>query len=188
LAGILVANIVALWVLSLGALVVSFTALKERRTYDAKQSLTFGKVRGPDVGKPAPEIQGKSRSGQPTRLSEYLGTPLLVMFVSPGCGACTKAIPDILEAATATTRVGGRSLIVSTGSAEATEDQYHELLSCPAVEGVITDVGTDLLSETYRLPTPAYCAVDRSGVVLATGVSWPGDAVWPHPERALSHA
>ena len=68
------------------------------------------------VGEPAPDFTLPDLSGQEVRLSDFRGSPALVLFWNPGCGFCQQMLAD-LQAWQAHRSAGAPALVVvSTGS------------------------------------------------------------------------
>ena len=50
---------------------------------------------GLDAGQPAPTFSGHDLNGNPLRLADYQGKPVMLTFWSPDCGACREELPTL---------------------------------------------------------------------------------------------
>ena len=50
---------------------------------------------GLDAGQPAPSFSGHDLNGNPLRLEDYQGKPVMLTFWSPDCGACREELPTL---------------------------------------------------------------------------------------------
>ncbi len=71
---------------------------------------------GPKIGEPAPDFSRPDLSGQTVRLSDFRGSPTLVLFWRPSCGFCQRMLDDLKAWETNAPTHAPRLLVVSTDS------------------------------------------------------------------------
>ena len=124
---------------------------------------------GLEVGQPAPDFELPGACNEAARLAALrsAGRPLVLMFVSAGCGACRELHPHLhrWQVALAERLV---LAIVMTGDAAAA----RELCSEHGVENVFVDETDKPLWEIYKMPgTPSAVAIATDGTIASSSVS-----------------
>jgi peroxiredoxin/uncharacterized membrane protein YphA (DoxX/SURF4 family) len=71
---------------------------------------------GPKIGEPAPDFSLPDLVGKTVRLSDFRGSPTLVLFWRPSCGFCERMLPDLKVWETNARNGAPRLLVVSTDS------------------------------------------------------------------------
>jgi peroxiredoxin/uncharacterized membrane protein YphA (DoxX/SURF4 family) len=71
---------------------------------------------GPKIGEPAPDFSLPDLVGKTVRLSDFRGSPTLVVFWRPSCGFCERMLPDLKAWETNARNGAPRLLVVSTDS------------------------------------------------------------------------
>ena len=69
---------------------------------------------GPKIGEPAPNFSLPDLSGKTVRLSDFRGSPTLVLFWRPSCGFCERMLPDLKAWETNARNGAPKLLVVST--------------------------------------------------------------------------
>jgi peroxiredoxin/uncharacterized membrane protein YphA (DoxX/SURF4 family) len=80
-------------------------------------------VRGPELGKPAPDLRLADLEGETVDLEDFRGEKTLVLFWDPGCGFCQEILPDLKQWEANRPEGAPRLLVVSTGAEEANREQ-----------------------------------------------------------------
>lgn len=122
------------------------------------------------VGDPAPPVELPDTDGRETRLADFRGRDVLLLFWNPGCGFCGQMLDD-LRSWDARRPVGvPELLVVSTGTAEAA----HEMgLS----SRVLLDPSFSVAAKFGANGTPMAVLVDAEGRI-ASDVAAGADAVF----------
>jgi peroxiredoxin len=109
------------------------------------------------VGEAVPELALTRLDGTPVNLASYQGTSLTLHLISPGCGPCH----ELLHSLATTGADSSASLIVSVGSAEATQALLSEtgLRDTP----VLLAESAALLAQWGIGSTPTTVELDRAG-------------------------
>ncbi|MFI6316901.1 hypothetical protein ACIBG8_05250 [Nonomuraea sp. NPDC050556] len=109
---------------------------------------------------------GVDDSGSISR--ESLNGPTLVGFFSPGCGACTERLPSFVALAGSHSWHRDQVLAVVMGDEASTATMRAELAE---VARLVDDKHVDTMVESFGVSGfPAFCLIDESGVVLASGL------------------
>ena len=136
------------------------------------------------VGMAAPNFRAKTLTGETVRLATYDGHAVIFIFVSPGCGGCSRLLP-VLEklAPTAQKDFGVEIILVSDRSSTETSawiDEYNKsnpgewalsVLIAPRFENEFTAVYNP--NAVY----PYYCFVNKQGIVQSRDLIGKGE--WP---------
>ena len=131
----------------------------EPRSSGSANGLTEAPVR-PRIGEPAPAFELPDLDGKPVSLSEFRGSPTLVLFWNLGCGFCRQMLVA-LKAWEADLPVGAPQLIVlSSGS--IVDNRAMELRST-----VVIDESSDVASSFGANGTPMAVLVDAEGRVAS---------------------
>jgi len=167
--GIWLVSYVTLWLLllALGLVVVSLlrnvgllaTAVKQLQT-GAQDTLTL------EAGALVPELPLTALAGQATSLAAQRGAPVVVMFVSPGCGPChdlllalhqwMPILPDLLPAT--------QPVLVSLGDVTATQTLLEEV---PFRVGPVLLADAAAVKERWGVrSTPTIVLLDAEGRYL----------------------
>jgi peroxiredoxin len=76
---------------------------------------------GPKIGESAPDFSLPDLSGQTVRLSDFRGSPTLVLFWRPSCGFCQRMLEDLKAWEAQPPEGAPRLLVVSTDSVESNQ-------------------------------------------------------------------
>lgn len=117
---------------------------------------------GPPIGGRAPSFAGRDTTGKLIESPWQMGRSSLLVFVSPGCGACLEVIPSI-RAIRRADRRRTDIVLISSESGDSSEDYARKSL-CPVI------VGADLIAAYSVDATPYAIAIDGEGVVRAKGI------------------
>ena len=117
---------------------------------------------GPPIGEPAPAFASRDTRGNLIESPWHSGRNSLLVFVSPGCGACPEVIPSI-RAIRRADRRRTEILLVSNAPGESNEDYARKSL-CPVI------VDGEVVASYAMDATPYGIAIDHQGVVRAKGV------------------
>jgi cytochrome c biogenesis protein CcmG, thiol:disulfide interchange protein DsbE len=129
---------------------------------------TPGLPPSPDVGHPAPDFVLQTLDGEPVRLSDFRGKPVILNFWASWCGPCRAEIPALQAA---WQKVEGDAVILGVDVQE-----NPRIVSAFAIErGMTYPIVLDASGEVYRsyriyaLPTTYF--IDARGIVseLYTG-------------------
>jgi peroxiredoxin/uncharacterized membrane protein YphA (DoxX/SURF4 family) len=71
---------------------------------------------GPKIGEPAPDFSLPNLAGKTVKLSDFRGSPTLVLFWRPSCGFCERMLPDLKAWETNARNGAPKLLVVSTDS------------------------------------------------------------------------
>jgi cytochrome c biogenesis protein CcmG/thiol:disulfide interchange protein DsbE len=116
------------------------------------------------IGDPAPAFALADLDGNPVRLSDLRGRPVIINFWASSCGPCVEEFPLLARAATAHDRDGLAIVgIVFRDRSEAARDFMARMGGTwPAV----MDPGEALAAKFGVIAPPATFFVDRNGVVV----------------------
>jgi peroxiredoxin/uncharacterized membrane protein YphA (DoxX/SURF4 family) len=111
------------------------------------------------VGAPAPNVTLPDLDGQMIQLSDFLGSPTLMLFWSPDCGYCQDMLRN-LKAWEAKPPKGAPQLyIISSGTATANKKQGLR-------STVLLDEGFSIATLFGVKGTPSAVLVDENGIVI----------------------
>ena len=116
-----------------------------------------------NLGKPAPVIELPNLSGETVKLADFQGEPTAVLFWNPGCGFCSRMLPDLKQWEENKPDGAPKLVVVSTGS---TEDNQAMGLTSP----VLLDQGFSTGRAFGASGTPSAVMVDREGNI-ASGIA-----------------
>ena len=116
-----------------------------------------------NLGKPAPAVELPNLSGETVKLADFQGEPTALLFWNPGCGFCSRMLPELKQWEENTPEGAPKLLVVSTGS---TEDNQAMGLQSP----VVLDQGFNTGRAFGASGTPSAVMVDREGNI-ASGIS-----------------
>ena len=127
---------------------------------------SVAQAQGPQVGKPAPEINYKALDGSRVRLSELRGHPVVATFWGSWCPPCREEFPALETAYRRHHGTGLEVLAVNQTSQELREADVRRFIAeFPVSFPVLLDkVGSS--NRTWRLiglPTTVF--IDSAGVV-----------------------
>jgi peroxiredoxin len=123
-----------------------------------------GKPAGLTVGTLAPNFELPDLAGARRQLSEFRGQDLLLIFVNPKCGFCTKFADDL--AALPLEADGGRAmpLVVTTGDPQENR-QFVERYGIRCV--VLRQEQMEVASQFHAQGTPMGYRIDRDGRIAS---------------------
>jgi peroxiredoxin len=138
----------------------------------------------PAVGRPAPDFTLTTLDGQPFRLSDLRGTPVVINFWATWCGPCRNEMPSLQAAAT---RFDGEIVVVGVDQGEdaATVQAFVDELGVRFPIALDTEMAVGARYNVKGLPITYF--VDAEGmirhlwvgemnsVILAEGIA----KVWP---------
>jgi peroxiredoxin len=75
----------------------------------------------PKIGEPAPDFSLPGLSGKMVHLSDFRGSPTLVLFWRPSCGFCQRMLADLQAWEAHPPKGAPRLLVVSTDSVESNQ-------------------------------------------------------------------
>jgi peroxiredoxin len=129
-------------------------------------------------GQPAPEVSLPDLSGNTVNLSDFKGSPTMVLFWNPGCGFCRKMADELKEWEANPPAGAPKLLIVSTGTVEANQALG---LSSPTV----LDEGFQTGRAFGASGTPSAVLVDAEGrIASAVSVGGPNVMAMARGEQA----
>src|SRR5579883_104071 len=117
----------------------------------------------PEIGEPAPDLLMLDFQGNLHRLSDFRGSPTLLLFWNPGCEFCGMIKQDVLAWEKKTPKGAPQLVIVSTGGTAKDNDVGFRSL-------MIQDDTPSPFSilRWFKVPmTPGGILLDENGVVLA---------------------
>lgn len=119
------------------------------------------------AGQRAPSFALPAVAGSTVSLEDFRGTPLLLVFGSPGCGPCRNLIPDLNVFARERAQEL-RTLFLSRGDLEETSRFVQEV----GVEVPVAVHPDESLPEQYKARvTPFAFLIDGEGIVRAKGLA-----------------
>jgi peroxiredoxin len=119
---------------------------------------------GPTVGDSAPEISLPDIDGKTVRLADFSDQETLVLFWNPGCGFCSRMLPD-LQTWIANRGEGEPALlVVSRGDAEENRKQGIEA-------PILLDQGFAAGRSFGATGTPAAVLISESGMIASPVVA-----------------
>jgi peroxiredoxin len=101
---------------------------------------------------------------------EDLGGDALIAFFSPGCHACTEALPRFLTQAAEFPGGRSRVLAVVTGDGPEVTAIADQLTSVARV--VVDGVDGELATAFQARAFPSWCLLDATGTVARSGSGW----------------
>jgi peroxiredoxin len=115
---------------------------------------------GLKIGERAPDFSLPNLAGKTVKLSDFRGSPTLVLFWRPSCGFCERMLPD-LKAWEENARNGApKLLVVSTDSVD--DNKAMELRST-----VVLEKGMSVGSKFGAGGTPMAVLVDAAGKIAS---------------------
>lgn len=117
------------------------------------------------AGEQAPDFQLESLDGQPVRLSELKGQPVVINFWASWCGPCRKEMPDFEAMHARYKEQGLRVYGINVGESKvAVADFARQVgVSFP----ILIDTTEEAQTAYKILPLPATFFVDRQGTIRA---------------------
>jgi peroxiredoxin/uncharacterized membrane protein YphA (DoxX/SURF4 family) len=122
------------------------------------------KPAGPTVGDSAPEISLPDIDGKNVQLSDFSDQETLVLFWNPGCGFCSRMLPDLQEWIAKRGDGEPALLVVSRGGAEENRKQGIEA-------PILLDQGFAAGRAFGATGTPAAVLVSESGLIASPVVA-----------------
>jgi thiol-disulfide isomerase/thioredoxin len=112
------------------------------------------------VGAPAPAVELPSMSGETVRLSDFRGSPTLLLFWNPGCGFCQGMLEDLKRWQAAPPPGAPKLLVISMGDVESNRAQG---IAAP----VLLDGGFQVGPRFGVSGTPSAVLIDAEGRVAS---------------------
>jgi methylamine dehydrogenase accessory protein MauD len=155
---------VALWILVVLQTVVVVVAIRQIGVLHLRLGGrgAMALSAGPPIGQSAPSFVGLDIDGKPVESPWNAGKSSLLVFVSPGCGACPEVIPSI-RAIRRSDRRHVEILLISATPGDGNVE-FARKSHCPVI------VDSDLVSAYSIDAMPYAMAIDRDGVVRAKGI------------------
>jgi len=116
---------------------------------------------GPKIGEPAPDFGLPDLAGKTVRLSDFRGSPTLVLFWRPSCGFCERMLPNLKAWETNARNGAPKLLVVSTDS--IAENQAMGLRSLVLLDKAGMSIG----SKFGAGGTPMAVLVDAEGKIAS---------------------
>ncbi len=130
------------------------------------------KPRGIPVGREAPDFELPALAGGTVKLSDFRGSPVLLVYWGADCGYCDLLAPDLVARTEELDAAAVQVVLAAHGSAESNRKLHAEHgMSWPTglIEQVDMDAPArkDLDSVTFNgCGTPSACLIDRHGMVI----------------------
>lgn len=127
------------------------------------------------VNTSAPGFTAKTLAGKWTRLSDYAGRSVVLIFVSPHCGHCRQKMPELITLdMRAQEQAGVKFVLVSDSSATETYAWVESIRIEDKVEVTLPMLIAPRPSELLKAYnprglTPYYCFINGQGIVQARG-------------------
>ncbi len=125
-------------------------------------------TQGLEIGTSAPEFTLRQVGGGYLSLQDFRGQPVLLTFVSPGCGPCKLLLTDLAPLIADLQERGLQTVLVSMvelADAEQLRDTFG--IGAP----MVVQKGMEV-SEAYNISvTPYVCVIDTQGRIQARGVA-----------------
>jgi len=120
------------------------------------------------VGQDAPDFEAETLKGERVTLADYSGNFLVLVFVSPTCGHCRKAIPGLENLESKIQKSGNKLIIVIDSEiAEAQAYVQENNITSP----VLVALPANHFLQDYKIDgVPMYVIVNPEGKVKASGV------------------
>ncbi|QWP74880.1 TlpA family protein disulfide reductase [Lysobacter sp. K5869] len=118
----------------------------------------------PALGEPAPDFLGLDRRGQPVKVSDYRGTPVVISFWAGWCAPCRRELPML---STLQRSVGREHLQVIAVNLNEPKRDYEDFLRLnPSLDlNFVRDPGS--AARYYGVRTvPNLFVVDRDGTLV----------------------
>ena len=115
----------------------------------------------PAIGEPAPDFSLPDLDGNLVKLSDFRGSPTLVLFWRPGCGFCQRMLPDLKAWERHPPEGAARLLVVSSESVESNQAMG---LRSPVV---LDQAGMSVGSQFGASGTPMAVLVDAEGKIAS---------------------
>lgn len=144
-----------------GRILTRLEALEKRVVADRPPSANLPGM-GLPAGTPAPDFELPDINGGRTRLAQFRGRRVLMVFFNPSCGYCLKMV----EALAALPLENGHPvpLVVSTGDPAANRQLFQEHgARCP----VLLQERTEIASQFLSRGTPTGYLIDESGTIIS---------------------
>ena len=119
----------------------------------------------PAIGEPAPDFSLPDLSGNLVKLSDFRGSPTLVLFWRPGCGFCQRMLPDLLAWERHLPDGAPRLLVVSS---ESVQDNQAMGLRSPVV---LDPAGLTIGNQFGAYGTPMAVLIDAQGRIASEMVA-----------------
>jgi peroxiredoxin len=113
------------------------------------------------IGEPAPDFGLPDLAGKAIKLSDFRGSPTLVLFWRPSCGFCARMLPDLKAWEANRSNGAPKLLVVSTDSVE---DNKAMGLRSPVV---LEKGGMSVGSKFGAAGTPMAVLVDAQGKIAS---------------------
>jgi peroxiredoxin len=113
------------------------------------------------IGEPAPDFSLPNLAGKAVKLSDFRGSPTLILFWRPSCGFCARMLPDLKAWEANRSNGAPKLLVVSTDSVE---DNKAMGLRSPVV---LEKGGMSVGSKFGAAGTPMAVLVDAQGKIAS---------------------
>jgi thiol-disulfide isomerase/thioredoxin len=167
---------IAGWAVLLLNLLLTLRVVRWLRSVQQAQKLDAERAELPELplGEPAPDFSVRDLFGRAVRSEDYRGRETALVFVSPHCGPCRRAVPELQELAAGVKQHAEILLVSDVGRGETeawlakieAEDQIK--LTLPVL---LASRNTSEFAARYnpRAVSPYFCHVDPAGNVTARG-------------------
>src|SRR4029077_16867891 len=113
------------------------------------------------IGEPAPDFSLPDLAGKTVKLSDFRGSPTLVLFWRPSCGFCARMLPDLKAWEANRSNGAPKLLVVSTDSVD---DNRAMALRSPIV---LEKGGMSVGTKCGAAGTPMAVLVDAQGKIAS---------------------
>jgi len=137
------------------------------------------------LGRLAPELSVRLRTGEPLRLQDYRGKVVLIDFWATWCGPCRQALPEVQDAYNRYRDLGFDIIGISFDRTERALDAFLQANSMPWAHAYLADTPQSSVARDYNVVgIPKTYLLDRTGRI--GGVDLRGRRLGAAIERLLA--
>ena len=170
---VFIISYIVLWVILLLNLLLTFALIK-RVNSNGVNSTTYVTLK---TGEKAPDFTAITLQGDIVSSKDYIGRSLLMLFMSPTCGPCLKALPEYEALYPLAKRADVDVLLVSFGDLEVTRRVLEA--NNVTVPTIVAPAETNPLKKDFGVSaTPTFYFVYPDGLILSGGIPDATDKGW----------
>lgn len=165
---VLLVGLIALWLVVLGNLVLTFALIRKVNTGESHSNQKTLRPMGLEKGTEAPDFTAQTLDGETVTRATYAGRSTAFVFFSTLCQPCREVLPELEQLAPTAAQAGVDIVLVSKDKREATSAFLDEMqIHLPVL---IAPFDSNPFMKEYKATmTPSYSLIDTQGKIQSAG-------------------